>query len=53
MFRIFLKQYSEVPNAGDVASGYIVSRLLQTQPVILGEEAIGQPNLMAIGSILH
>ncbi|CAA0086469.1 Uncharacterised protein [Starkeya nomas] len=50
---IYLKQFTKFPNAGDVASGHIVSQLLNTTPILAGEDSLDRPNLIAIGSILH
>jgi pyruvyltransferase len=50
---VYLKQFTKYPNAGDVASSYIVSRLLQEKIVVTGQADLGHPNLVAIGSILH
>ncbi len=51
--KIRLKQFTDQPNAGDVASAIIVSELGNTQVNVVGEEPCGVPNLIAIGSILH
>jgi pyruvyltransferase len=50
---IQLKQFTKVPNAGDAASGYVVSRILGTLTEAIGDAPITTPNLIAIGSILH
>ena len=50
---IILKQFTKLPNAGDVASRYVVSRLLGRRVSIAGEAALTRPNLIGAGSILH
>jgi hypothetical protein len=50
---VYLKQFTEQPNAGDVASSVIVSRIINDQIHIIGETPFAKPNLIAIGSILH
>ena len=50
---LYLKQYSDVPNAGDVASAKIISRISGEDIRIIGEESCSRPNLVGLGSILH
>lgn len=50
---IHLKQFTKFPNAGDVASGRIVARLLNSSIKLCGETPLSHSNLIAIGSILH
>ncbi len=50
---ICLKQYSEIANAGDLASSAITSYLTGQDVELIGEQVAHQPNLIAIGSILH
>src|SRR4051812_35852113 len=50
---VVLKQYTEVPNAGDVASKVIVESFSGHKAHIVGEGICGLPNLIAIGSIVH
>src|ERR1700733_4111787 len=48
-----LKQYTEETNAGDAAGPYIVAHVLEAEVTPIGEAACEQPNLVALGSILH
>ncbi|WP_188394027.1 polysaccharide pyruvyl transferase family protein [Mesorhizobium sp. SARCC-RB16n] len=50
---LYLKQYSAVPNAGDVASALITSRISGEDVRIVGEPPCNRPNLVGLGSILH
>jgi pyruvyltransferase len=50
---IYLKQFTKFANAGDVASSYILSRLLSDDVETVGQAALDHANLIAIGSILH
>lgn len=50
---LLLKQFTKFPNAGDIASSYIVGRVLDVNIERWGEEPLDHPNLLAIGSILH
>jgi pyruvyltransferase len=50
---IALKQFTKYPNAGDHASAAIVAHLAGENVKVIGGEASAQPNLLAIGSILH
>jgi pyruvyltransferase len=50
---IALKQFTRFPNAGDQASAAIVSHLTGEIVKVIGEDVSSQPNLLAIGSILH
>jgi pyruvyltransferase len=50
---LLLKQFTQVPNAGDAASHFVVSRLLQTDVQVIGPGEATSENLLAIGSILH
>jgi pyruvyltransferase len=50
---LYLKQFTKLPNAGDVASENIVSHLLKSPVAISGDTPLQAPNLIAIGSILH
>jgi pyruvyltransferase len=48
-----LKQFTKYPNAGDVASEVVVSRVTEHAVRVIGEGNASSPNLIAIGSILH
>jgi pyruvyltransferase len=50
---IQIKQFTQVPNAGDTASSLIASYVTGDDVRIIGEEPSDEPNLLAIGSILH
>jgi pyruvyltransferase len=50
---IYLKQFTDQPNAGDAASSVIVSRIANDSVQIIGETPYAKSNLIAIGSILH
>jgi pyruvyltransferase len=50
---LYLKQFSDVPNAGDVASALITSRISGEDVRVVGETPLGKPNLVGLGSILH
>src|SRR6478672_8501977 len=50
---ILLKQYAEVPNAGDAASKVVVEFLSGHKALVVGEDICDLPNLIAIGSIVH
>ena len=49
---VYLKQFTETANAGDVASRLVVAHILNVEPRIIGESACSVPNLIGIGSIL-
>ncbi|MFZ2031194.1 MAG: polysaccharide pyruvyl transferase family protein [Vitreimonas sp.] len=50
---LVLKQFLIHPNVGDVASGLIVSKLLQRDVLRFGPEPLHAPNLLGIGSIFN
>jgi pyruvyltransferase len=50
---IHLKQFTDVPNAGDRASSLVASHVAGDDVRIIGEDPCGGPNLIGIGSILH
>ena len=50
---IALKQFTKFPNAGDQASAAIVAHLAGETVTVIGGDESAQPNLLAIGSILH
>jgi pyruvyltransferase len=50
---IKIKQFTQVPNAGDTASSLIASYVAGDSVSIIGEDPCDEPNLIALGSILH
>jgi pyruvyltransferase len=50
---IYLKQFSEVPNVGDVLGATIVRAIANRPVVTIGEASCDRPNLIALGSIAH
>jgi glycosyltransferase involved in cell wall biosynthesis len=48
-----LKSYTRVRNAGDTASQVVVSHLTDARLDVVASGALNQPNLIALGSILH
>src|SRR4051794_21596163 len=50
---IYLKQFTDCTNAGDVASLAITSHITGDDVRVIGEMPFDKPNLIAIGSILH
>jgi pyruvyltransferase len=50
---ILIKQFSQTPNAGDLASAPIVSYVSSNPVEVMGDGPAEGPNLIAIGSILH
>jgi hypothetical protein len=50
---VLLKQWSELPNAGDVFSAAIVEHLSGRPVQIVDEQPLPRPHLLAVGSILH
>jgi pyruvyltransferase len=48
-----LKQWTELPNAGDVFSARVTAHLTGLQVEIAGEAPCRRPNLIGAGSILH
>lgn len=50
---IYLKQFTETPNAGDSVGARIVEMIAKREVRISGEAPLGVPNLIGIGSIAH
>jgi pyruvyltransferase len=50
---INIKQFTQVPNAGDTASSLIASYVAGDSVTLIGEDPCDEPNLIALGSILH
>jgi len=50
---VYLKQYTDEPNAGDVAGGLIAAHIIGRPVCAIGEAPFGRPNLLGLGSILH
>jgi glycosyltransferase involved in cell wall biosynthesis len=51
--RIVLKSYTRIPNAGDAASAFILSRLTDARIETSSVERLTEPNLISLGSLLH
>jgi pyruvyltransferase len=50
---IRVKQFTDVPNAGDRASSLVASYVARDDVRVIGEDPCAEPNLIGIGSILH